>query len=183
MHDEVRNKMRAANIPVFAYQTTLVTEGAGTLREIIKQKEFKTEAGLASYVLQGNGKKADSLRTTRLAAVMAKELVLSGVRVHFVPLAGFVREVRLQDYAADRDGSQATIPVLQDIGTGYFVIPDFSDSYHDRDTWAEAQSLMVTHVNRGGGLILSTADAWEDAAAKCSRSFIAVAESFVFPAV
>jgi len=174
---DVLQKMRNANIPVFALGTTLVQENAHALRAIIQGKEFKQSNSLASYVLRSSDVRAHPLRATRFAAVMGKELVLAGQKVKFIPLAGLVRELRLTEYG---DEPHALIDVHAMVGSGYFVIPDFDDEIANPEMWPETQAFLTTHLNRGGGVILVVRNEWAVPSPRFTGSFAAVAQSFVY---
>lgn len=174
MSDNVLQKMRNANIPAFTFDTNLIAEKGDSLRAILANKEFKTTDGLASYVV-GNQGSTTPLRATRLVSVMAKELVLTGQKVKFLPLGGLIRELRITDYTNDISDIYAMV------GKGYFVIPDFDDEHHDEKLWVETQAFLISHVNQGGGLVLAVRHPWHTGrGARYTRSFDTVSQSFTY---
>lgn len=151
---DIIQKMRGANMPRFVYDTTLPKAGHQALRDEIQGKLYKTPEGYRSYVLAPAKASQRSTMTVEAAALMGKELLLSGVSAFYQPLAGLLREVRLQNYMAERPPMS---PVLDYVGNGYLVIVDFDDegSRPNHTVWRDGLDLLASHVHRGGGLILA----------------------------
>lgn len=154
---EVIRRLKEANIPRYASETTLVRENAQALRDTLVAKSYKSDVGMAGFhIAPATRKDAASARASRIAAVMAKELVLQGESVYFVTLAGFLREVRLQSYSTDYPPIH---PVLTDmLGDGYLVISNFDDvtARPSQSVWLEGLDLLLTHSSRGAGLVLAS---------------------------
>lgn len=149
-NDKAR-RMAASNIPASVMATTLPNEGMDALRVTVAKKEFRTANGLKSYFIDAPSANQKSLnRAAFIAAVFAKELVLSNVAVFFTPLAGLFREM---NDAVFWDEEKSRLPKR---GDGYVVIPDFDNeaAIPSSAQWAEVQDWLIQHVNRGGGLVL-----------------------------
>lgn len=151
-------KLRDSKIPDYTHSTTLVKEGYAGLSEGILEKEYVVKGIFRNYYLQykaGDGRSAQN--AVLIAALLAKEIKLSGVQVMFVTLAGFIREVRFN--TMDREVERIN-PVMKYIGKGYIVMPDFgefekpAEVYSPREIY-EVADYLVTHVGDGGGLVLA----------------------------
>lgn len=146
---DIYQKLRLAGLPVpVVAKTTLPDSGFPALRKIIADKEFVTEDGPACYVLYAGDKLNSTLtRVALAAALMGKELTISGVRVRYSSLSNLIRwsgEKRFDD----------DCPFVS--GNGYIIIPDFDDtaSITTQADWRCALDLLTHHVSWGGGLIL-----------------------------
>ena len=170
---QIRKRMRDAGIIPNALGTTLEIEEQKFLREIVIEKQFESDKGYASYVIQA-GDAARGTDVAFLTYVMAKELVLMGVNVRCTSLTEIRRELRLEIARPDFEPE-----VLDRRGNGYLVIPDF---LHTRGlTESEMDDItqfLSSHVWRGGGLILG-AGIWVAATAtEYGAEFSAFARSF-----
>lgn len=176
---DVMGKLADANLPHYVADTTLPNEKLDALRAIVAGKEYKDDRGLLSYFIKPAGRSLmPSLKATRAAAIMAKELLLAGNQpVFYCPLAEFLREVRLLDYSADME---PVSPVLSRIGKGYLVIADFDDtsSQPSSAVWHDGLAQLVSHRNRGGGLLLVVGSAYSVDSAGLPLSFTAEAKEF-----
>ena len=67
--------------------------------------------------------------------------------------------------------------ILERVGTGYFVVSDIGDNtqFYTPAQWDDAQALLLSHLGRGGGLILGTPDV---ALVKFSYEFLDALEIF-----
>lgn len=147
---EILKKLRAAQLPVPAItKTTLPESGFSNLRQIIAGREFAAEDKLACYSLVAQGKLNSTLTRAALAcALMGKELVLIGVKVHYTGLAGLLR------YSGDRYFDESN-PYAS--GEGYIIIPDFDDEVVIEgrpQQWRDALDLLTRHISYGGGVII-----------------------------
>lgn len=179
-------KLRRAGIPPFTYDTTLPQEGQQALRDVVKQQAYVRDTGLVSYLLEPatpNGVtratqgRLPSATPSRVAAVFAKELALAGRTVHFMTLAGFLREVRLHDYAAE---SAPVNPVLYEVGKGFIVITDFDDTGSQPSTsvFRDGLDILIRHLSMGGGLVLACNHKWTDSVEEYTPTFIACVNAF-----
>lgn len=143
-------KMRAAQIPRQALSTNAKDAKFPEIRAIIDTEDWKTASGLKTFVVEPAGIQHPD-RTFLAVGLFAKELVLKGESVYFCTFADIVRCNRLQekgiDYSTelhDRKGSGfiAVVGVAEAVG----VYPGAE--------LLEAQAYLLSHVARGGGLIL-----------------------------
>lgn len=151
-------KLRDSKIPDYTHSTTLVREGHAGLSDEILEKSYLKNGIFRNYYLQyaaGDGR--SSQYAVLIAALLAKEVKLSGAQVIFVTLAGFIREVQFN--AMDREVERIN-PVMKYIGKGYIVMPDFGEFENPAEVYSQRElhavaDYLVTHVSDGGGLVLA----------------------------
>lgn len=153
-------RMRAAKIPIYAYEESLEDDRQLILAGILEEGSYSMgEFGYRSYLLQRvpNAKQG---RVIRACAIFAKELVVRNKSVQYVPIAQLFMWAR---YALDPRASLEEAANLD--GRGYLVVPDISRSIEDwpKHEWQYAQHILARHVNSGGGLILGELDLDEPA--------------------
>lgn len=155
MSADIKAKMRQANIPVYAEKTTLPKAGQQALRELISKREFETEDGFISYIVNA-GDKMYGIEVAEVVALMAKELVLSGIPAYHVTVTSLAKELEREDVARAEESSVSN--ALARSGKGYICIPDFADIEHiDAGLWRYTLDWLMQHVRRGGGLVLGQA--------------------------
>jgi hypothetical protein len=157
--DVILTRMREARIPPYAYASSLALERQPELAKIVQGKEYVNAAdGLVSYLLTAREyNETMNLKVTKTSAVFAKELVLHRRVVAYRSVFDLVR-------ASERlslEEAEADIPAL---GRGFIVVGDLGgmlDEFSELQ-WAGLQSLLLSHVSRGGALILgvTTATSW-----------------------
>lgn len=179
-------KLRKAGVPPFTYNTTLPQEGQQALRDIVKQMDYVRDTGYVSYLFEpttlngvtsATANRLPSPTPSRVAAVFAKELALAGRPVNFTTLAGFLREVRLNDYAAD--GARIN-PLLYEVGKGFFVITDFDDTESQPSTsvFRDGLDILIQHLSMGGGLVLACNRRWTGSPEEYTPTFLACVSAF-----
>lgn len=180
--DNQTAKIQGANLPPYVLDTTLVRDGFQMLRDIVASKAFRKPQGLESYTIVPQLAEVKEARAVRATTLLAKEILLMGTPVYYITLAGFLREVRLQDYSAARDPIN---PVLDRIGTGYIAISEMDnpEAWPSPSIWQEGQDLLMSHVSRGGGLILGTGANVHGDGMNATHSFKAMADGFTVLAV
>lgn len=143
-------RMQIAGIPPTAYKTTLAREGQATLSHIIKNRDFEADGAPRSFLVCHNGH--GPRRSAQIAALAAKELVLMGQRVRYLPLARILRELRLSEKAHDSLEINFTKQ-----GSGFIVVPDFDHGPSVPNDWEmeNVKAWLLEHVARGGGLVLA----------------------------
>ena len=155
MSVEIKAKMRQANIPVYAEKTTLPKLGQQALRALIERREFMTEDGLNNYIVHA-GDRMYGIEVAEVVALMAKELVLSGVPTYHVTVTSLAKELEREDVVRAEESSVSN--ALARSGKGYICIPDFEDIEHiDAGLWRYTLDWLMQHVRRGGGLVLGQA--------------------------
>lgn len=138
-------RMRAAGVPPHAYSHSLDKPALGASRfgAIIREKRFDLGVGgLVSYIIRNKPK--SKVKPSLVAAVAAKELVLLNREVKFVYFAALMTVVRVGELS------------WLDFGKGYVVVPDLGENTQQwpANEWDYTQAVLLSHVNRGGGLIL-----------------------------
>jgi hypothetical protein len=173
------SKLQKAGIPPFTYTTTLPQEGFQALRDIVSQKAYVKDTGLVSYLLEpAQSGFCVGGKPTKAAALFGKELALTGNPVTFTTLAGFLREVRLQDYTADE---RAILnPLLDRIGKGFLIITEFDDmnSQPSTSVFRDGLDILIRHLSLGGGLVLACNDRWKGSMSEFTPTFVACVNSF-----
>lgn len=140
-------KMRAAGVPPHAFMHSLDKLGQKQFANIVQKRLFDMGVGgLVSYLIRSESRPINTTKLRNVAmvcAVAAKELVLLGRTVTYIALPELIRAGRNDD---DIDGR----------GRGYWVIPDLGGTIANWQPheWETAQALMMSHINRGGALIL-----------------------------
>lgn len=133
-------RMRAAGIPPHTFHTSLEQIGQKRFAEILTNREFDLGHGhIASYIVRGQRK--DAANVTQVCALAAKSLI-----------------------AIQRVAIYTTVPALNEFlktgehhnTTGYVVVGDLGNNTQNIPAaeWDRMQSFFVSHVARGGGLIL-----------------------------
>lgn len=151
-------KLRDSKIPDYTHSTTLVREGYAGLSEGVLDKEYIVNGIFRNYYLQHEAHDGRSAQhAVLIAALLAKEIKLSGAQVIFVTLAGFIREVQFN--AMDREVERIN-PVMKYIGKGYIVMPDFGEFENPAEVYSQRElhavaDYLTTHVGDGGGLVLA----------------------------
>ena len=144
-------RMRKANIPPYAYESTLAMEKQPILAAQVKDKSYALHGMLQSYLLtcSRNNSTPASRQVTRCAAVFAKELVLARREVLYLTFADAMILIRRPVF--DDEGYPAYL------GKGFIVIGDYGLNALTWDsTDREAlHSFLVKHLSMGGGLILA----------------------------
>jgi hypothetical protein len=141
-------RMRLAHIPPHAYTTSLALSGQRRLSKIILEKQYDLgEAGFVSLVIR-NGK-AKRGPVSKVCAITAKELALQKCRVYYSTLPELILSRR---HLAELHESN----ISEHVGKGFLVIGDLGDNIKDWSNaeWATVQAYLLTHLAKGGGLIL-----------------------------
>lgn len=147
-------KMHLARVQPHAFIHSLQTINQKSFAAVIKEKKYdQGVGGVVSYLVTGKGKHSHSL----VCHVAAKELVLQSKKVFCTTLADLVL----------RGGEE----VLDRLGVGYIVLSDLgaNTQYYTLAQWDDVQALLLSHLGRGGGLILGMPDA---AAVEFSYEFL-----------
>lgn len=151
--DPILGRMRASQIPPFAYTTTLKLEKQSNFAQIIEGKQFDTgPSGIVSYLVKyGARKRPGSPSVTRVCAVAARELVLLRRKVYYTT----IHELALALSMYER-GLDCIFPLVERLGLGYIVIGDIGENIQARSaaSWHDIQTFLNAHLSRGGGLIL-----------------------------
>lgn len=135
-------KMRAAHVPPHAFEHSLKTLRQLRFASILQEKRFELQGGgLESFIVR-SGKRKDAPHVSMVCAVAAKELVLMHKKVVYATLAGVVHD--LKDWSG------------VDAGQGYVVLADLGANTQNwtASEWETVQAYMLSHMSRGGGLIL-----------------------------
>ncbi len=140
----ILGRMRRAGVPAHLYNTTLALEKQNVLAAAIGQKKYDLGEGLLqSYIIEpANNPKKPS--PARVCGLIARELVLARKPTTYVTLPQLTL---IADRAAEDEIN---------LGVGYLVVGDFNDLVAEwkRAEWALVESMLVSHLYRGGGLIL-----------------------------
>lgn len=149
--DAILFRMRAAQVPTFAYTTSLKLEKQLALAEIVKGREFERgEAGLKSYLITRHGGGVDS-KVCRTCAAFAKELVLAGTPVYCTS----VEELSLASTMYER-GVDSIYTFAERVGEGYLVLCDYNECGVETTQLGRVQMILLSHISRGGAVILGT---------------------------
>lgn len=135
-------KMRSAHVPPHSFPHSLKTLRQLRFASIIQEKRFELQGGgLESFVVRPS-KRKDAPHVSLVAGVAAKELVLLNKKVFYGTLAGTI--LSLKDWANI------------DAGHGYFVLADLGQNTQNwpANDWDSVQAYLMSHLSRGGGLIL-----------------------------
>lgn len=136
----IYNRMRQANVPPHAIKSRLKDLKVPRFAEAIRSRGYRLgDAGLRSYLLDHAELPA---APALIAAVAAKELILLGETARVVPVPILLKSISSSDWEP-QDG-------------GYLVVPEIGENvtHWPRPDWQYAQALLMSHVSRGGGLIL-----------------------------
>jgi hypothetical protein len=153
-------KMRLSQVPPHTYTTSLEREGQKRLSEILEGRKYEHAGQLRSYLVrQGARKKPASV--SRVCALAAKQLVLASRAVYYTNLAEAVTATRVlagnvPAASVYNNSGGDTHPILSRLGKGYIVVGDLGANiphWPDND-WDVVQSFLLSHLSRGGGLIL-----------------------------
>lgn len=147
---DIPERLRNSNIPEYVNRMTLPKLGYPALREVIKNEEFRNGEVYRLFTLWASASASD---VAVMSAVFAKEIILANVPCVYQPLVGLHRELSLLDYSAM--DTKPLSDVLQRIGKGYVVIPDFEKSEH---LTSEVCDWLFEHASRGGGLVLASSE-------------------------
>lgn len=137
-------KMHAARVQPHAFIHSLKTLNQKSFALVVKDKKYDQGiGGVVSYWVTGKGKHSHSL----VCHVAAKELVLQNRKVFCLSVA----ELALRGSSEE---------VTERVGTGYLVVSDVGDNtkHYTPAQWDEAQAILLSHLGRGGGLIMGSAD-------------------------
>jgi len=113
---DVPNRLREARIPAFVAKTTLPQMGQDGLRELVQSKQYQTATeGLRSYRVIGEFPR----QLADVTAVLAKELLLSGVPVRYAPAIALCVFSEFHE----RHGERSEEDYIHG-GSGYLIVPD-----------------------------------------------------------
>lgn len=150
-------KMRQANVPPYAYETSLAREKLDILAADVKERTFNLGSGYyQSYAITtGAASPEASAKVTKSVAVFCKELVLVGAKVRYFSLAELMVALKkglVSGEFADTD---------YEFGSGYLALGDYGLNIQN---WQGNEvellsSQLVSHMSRGGGLILGASAA------------------------
>ena len=135
-------KMRAAQVPPHSFEHSLKTLKQLRFASIIQEKRFELQGGgLESFIVRP-GRRKDAPHVSMVAGVAAKELVLLNKKVFYTTLPAVI----------------ATLKEWQnvDAGHGYIVMADLGQNTQNwpANDWDSVQAYLLSHLSRGGGLIL-----------------------------
>jgi hypothetical protein len=139
-------RMRAARVPPNAFPHSLKALKQNSLAAVVAEKKFDTGVGgLISYLVKGARKAHTS--SSLVCHVAAKELVLQGCKVFCTSIPEIVQP---------SDGDEAP----DKLGIGYLVVADIgaNTQYCTPFQWYSAQAYLLSHISRGGGLIIGVPD-------------------------
>lgn len=134
-------KMRRANVAVHAYRQSLETLGQKRLAAYVGSKHYDIGvSGYASILINSSAEGAD--RVSAICNVLAKELVLRGVQVRCISLSSLFR--------------LATTDNWEPIEASILVVPSIGEELDHRPAkdWYDVQDLLLSHINRGAGVVL-----------------------------
>lgn len=135
-------KMRAAHVPPYSFEHSLKTLRQLRFASIIQEKRFELQGGgLESFIVRP-GKRKDAPHVSMVVGVVAKELVLLNRKVFCSTLAGTIHSLKEWQNI--------------DAGHGYFVLADLGQNTQNwpAHEWESVQAYLLSHLSRGGGLIL-----------------------------
>jgi hypothetical protein len=115
------------------------------LAEITRARSYILgNEGLRSYEICKNPTGSNKVTPTLACGVLAKELALQRVKVHYTLLPLLILGSKRADEFDFFDKCD------------YVVVGDVGDNYADYAPadWSLAQAILLTHINRGGGVIL-----------------------------
>lgn len=146
--DAILLKMRASRVQPHAFPHNLITIKQKRLAEKVANKEYLVgSGGIKNYAItydssMAAGRKAKT-SASLVAAVMAKELVLQNRKVRCVTVPDLIRPNWLEEEAYR-------------LGSGYLVVCDVGENTraYAPYQWEDAQALLLSHMARGGGLII-----------------------------
>lgn len=153
----VMQAMRKAHIPPYALTTNFEKTGLIDLRARITSAAVLGADTPVNFYLHARTNTKKAMQDCAVAVgLLAKALVISRKDVIYVNLAGMLREVRLAEMERE---ARSINPVLDHIGRGYIAIGDFLEfadveqkyGYHAVQLVAD---YLISHLERGGGLIL-----------------------------
>jgi len=165
-------RLREAHIPSMAYTTTLELQGLQELAEQVRNREFEYESNLKNYRL--HGKITDTPKVFRAAAVLAKELTLSGEKVVFCTLSQLFTQLH---YNRMERETQDELPLAKCRNRGYIVVADLmmtdgAMALLDFSKLLELGDYLASHLSAGGGLVIAGVD-WSDTDAGILGTFFA----------
>ena len=136
-------RMRAAQIPPHAYEKSMLTLDQRKFQGIISNKKYEHSGFLMSYIVRPSTRESGSHTVSTVCAVAAKELVLQKKKVRYLDVPRLIKESKT-------DGGEF------ELGHGFWVIGDLGENtqHWPRNEWDTAQSYLLSHLARGGGLIL-----------------------------
>jgi hypothetical protein len=143
----VLDALKAAGVPPFVAKTSLPKEGQDGLRKFVQDTEYSTTEGLLSYRLIG----VNDDKVVRVAAVLAKELILSKAgKVVYLPAA------LMRHHAAFYDRhSQYSDYVAHLAGMKIAILPDlFQDGWYGNDMDRQLTFQMVQRLYYGGVMLI-----------------------------
>ena len=144
--DIILARMRAARVQPHAFPSTLESINQKLLAKLVEDKRYTLgPGGLVSYLIAGKRKAKVSPST--VCHVFAKMLVIQGKKVFCTSIAELAHRGEMEE-------------VTERMGTGYFVISDVSENTKNCSPfeWDSVQALLLSHVGRGGGLIIGSAN-------------------------
>jgi hypothetical protein len=146
---DILARLRAANVPVQAYEHSLHTLKQHRFSEIVAGQKFDMkEGGLVSYLVRHKGPLKDGgAGIVRVCAVAAKELVLLRRAVAYNFIASIAAAIHDPELLTDQ---------MSALRKGYLVIGDVGKNVGElkNSDWQLIQALLLSHMNRGGGLII-----------------------------
>lgn len=183
-NQEILARMRKSFVCPSAFGHSLDSLKQRKMSAIIKGKEYAAESGvLKSYIIYDERPDASHHRDKRdlvrdfkagtlvksvslICKVIAKEFVLSRQPVVCYSYVDFVNFAKYQSEV--------------ELGSGYIIIPGIYEECLDRPKAerVEAEKLILSHLWRGGGLVLGDAGATE--CGKLSTEIIDALHRFEF---
>ena len=144
--DAILGRMRLAGVPPHAFPHSLKALKMAKLENDVFNKLYeKGVGGLVSYLITGGSK---TTTASLVCSVMAKELVLQNRKVTCLSVSDLAT---LAENGEDAKGFS---------GKGYLVVSDVGSNTKNCSPfqWDVAQSTLLSHIARGGGIIIGSAN-------------------------
>lgn len=138
-------RMRAAQIPPHAYESSAKSLKQSRMTFILEGGKYEENGFNISFLFEANPENRKPKCSVPMAcSVFGKELVLRQKNVLWLDLAALVR------------ASKNTEEIPLGVGRGFWVVGDIGENtqHWAKWEWDNAQSLLLSHLARGGALIL-----------------------------
>ena len=116
------------------------------------ERKYESAGGYRNYLIKGGkGKRTVSA----VCALAAKHLVLAQRTVYYTTIAELVVSLRSTGSSSVYDAGESPT-IFARMGKGYLIVGDIGSNVANwlPSEWDVVQSFLLSHIGRGGGLIL-----------------------------
>lgn len=100
--EQIQKGLTNSCIPSFVFSTTLVKEGAPELRKIVAERTLIRPYGMRGVFVHPCNKGSMN-KARRMFYLLAKEMHLSGISVHCIPMYRLVEHITSDDFSVEME--------------------------------------------------------------------------------